>query len=104
MYAIVEVGAIQYLVKKDEVLDVARQSTEEGEECIFDKVLLVSKDKKLQVGTPYVKGASVSATIVRHLKGQKVISYKYRRRKSRDWKKGHRQQLSQIKIKEIQVS
>jgi len=101
MYAIVEVGARQYSVKKDDCITVEKISAQEGKEISIDKVLLVSKDKKVEIGTPYVKGAKVSATVLKHIKGEKLTSYKYRRRKSSHWEKGHRQQLTELKIKEI---
>jgi len=101
MYAIIEVGAKQYTIKKGDIIDVEKQAAKEGEDITFNKVLLVSKDKKVEVGQPYVKDAKVEAVVLKHIKGEKVISFKYRRRKSSHWKKGHRQQLTRLKIKEI---
>ncbi len=101
MYAIIEVGAKQYLVKKDDTIEVEKQDAAEGKEITLNKVLLVSEDDKLRVGQPYLKEAKVLALILKHTKGEKVISFKYRRRKSSHWKKGHRQQLTRLKIKEI---
>src|SRR3989338_7104389 len=103
MYAIIEVGAKQYSVKKDDVIDVERQTAEEGKEINLDKVLLVSKDKKIEVGKPYLKESKVLAIVLKHIKGEKSVSFKYRRRKSSHWTKGHRQQLTRLKIKEIEV-
>ena len=103
MYAIIEVGAKQYSVKKGDVIDVEKQATQEGKEITLNKVLLVSKDKKLEIGQPYLKEAKVSALVLKHFKGKKTISYKYRRRKSSHWKKGHRQQLTRLKIKDIEL-
>jgi large subunit ribosomal protein L21 len=104
MYAIVEVGAKQYNVKKGDILEVEKQLAEEGKEIALNKVLLVSKDKKVEVGLPYLKGASVKALVIKQIKSKKIISFKYRRRKSSHWKKGHRQQLTRLKIKEIVLS
>jgi len=101
MYAIIEVGAKQYNVKKGDVLDVEKQGSEKGKDIKISNVLMVSKDKKVEIGQPYVKGAHVLATVVAEVKGPKAISFKYRRRKSSHWKKGHRQQLTRVKIKEI---
>jgi len=101
MYAIIEVGAKQYRVEKDDVLDVDRQITPQGKELSLDKVLLVSKDKKVEVGQPYLKETKVKALVLGHLKGEKIVSFKYRRRKASHWKKGHRQLLTRLKIKEI---
>ncbi|MDP3732722.1 MAG: 50S ribosomal protein L21 [Candidatus Omnitrophota bacterium] len=101
MYAIIEVGAKQYTIKKGDIIDVEKQSVDEGQDIPLKKVLLVCKDKKVEVGQPYVKDAKVEAVVLKHIKGEKVISFKYRRRKSSHWKKGHRQQLTRLKIKEI---
>jgi len=101
MYAIIEVGAKQYTIKKGDIIDVEKQAVKEGGDITLNKVLLVSKDKKVEVGQPYVKDAKVEAVVLKHIKGEKVISFKYRRRKSSHWKKGHRQQLTRLKIKEI---
>lgn len=101
MYAIIEVGAKQYNVKENDIIDVEHWDSQEGKEITLDKVLLVSNDNKVEVGRPHLKNAKVSAIVLKHIKGEKVISFKYRRRKASHWKKGHRQQLSRLKIKEI---
>lgn len=103
MYAIIEVGAKQYQVKKDDIIEVEKQDAKEGKEITLDKVLLVSKDKKLEIGQPYLKEAKVRAEVLGIIKGQKIVSFKYRRRKASHWKKGHRQQLTRLKIKEINI-
>jgi len=103
MYAIIEVGAKQYNVKKGDSIEVEKLEVKKDKEVILDKVLLVCKDKKVDVGQPYLKNAVVKAELLAQIKGAKVISYKYRRRKASHWKKGHRQQLSLIKIKEIEL-
>lgn len=104
MYAVIEVGGKQYMVSKNDILDVEKQADDKGKELKLDKVLLISKDRKIEIGQPYVKGAAVQAVVLDDAaKGEKLVSYKYRRRKSSDWKKGHRQQLTRIKIKEILV-
>jgi large subunit ribosomal protein L21 len=103
MYAIIEVGAKQYSVKKGDILEVERQAAEEGKEIALNKVLLVFKDKKLQIGQPYVKGAQVKAVVLNKIKGRKVVSFKYRRRKSSHSKIGHRQLLMRLRIEEIEL-
>lgn len=103
MYAIIEVGAKQYTVKKGDTIEVERQEPQKGEKILLDKVLLVCDGEKTEIGKPYLKGAKVSADILRQAKGEKVISYKYRRRKSSHWKKGHRQQLTVLKIADIKI-
>lgn len=103
MYAIIEVGSKQFTVKKDDVLQVERLTEAEGKDAVLSKVLLVSTGKKVEIGSPYVKGAKVKALVVRHLRGEKIVSHKYRRRKASKWTKGHRQNLSEIKIKDIEA-
>lgn len=101
MYAIIEVGSKQYNVKKGDILDVEKQVVKKDKEIALDKVILLATDKKIEVGQPYLKDVIVKAELLAQVKGKKVISFKYRRRKASHWKKGHRQQLSRIKIKEI---
>lgn len=103
MYAIIEVGAKQYCVKKNDIIEVEKQDAKEGKEISLTKVLLVSKDKKVEIGQPFLKEAKVKALVLGQIKAPKVISFKYRRRKASHWKKGHRQNLTRIKIKEIEV-
>jgi len=104
MYAIVEVGAKQYSVKKDDIIEVNKIDTKDGKEISLDKVLLVSKDKKVEIGQPYLKNVKVSAEVLSQIKGEKTIAFKYRRRKSSHWTKGHRAKLTQLKIKSIEVA
>ncbi|MFH0855061.1 MAG: 50S ribosomal protein L21 [Candidatus Omnitrophota bacterium] len=103
MYAIVEVGAKQYNVKKDDIILVDQQPLKEGKEIVLEKVLLVSKDRKIEVGQPYLKDAKVSAEVLSRVKGEKATAFKYRRRKSSHWKKGHRAKLLELKIKSIEI-
>ncbi|MFA4984251.1 MAG: 50S ribosomal protein L21 [Candidatus Omnitrophota bacterium] len=104
MYAIVEVGGKQYYVEKGDVIEVEKQEFKDGHELNLSKVLLVFKDKKLEVGQPYVKGAKVLAVVMGQFRGEKLVSFKYRRRKSSHWKKGHRQNLTRLQIKEIDLA
>ena len=104
MYAIIEVGAKQYTVKIGDIIEVEKQTAQEGKEITLGKVLLISKDKKIEIGQPYLKDAKAKAIVLEHIKGKKVISFKYRRRKASHWKKGHRQQLTRLQIKEINFS
>ena len=101
MYAVIEVGAKQFCVKVNDIIDVEKLGAQEGKSITLDKVLLLSKDKKIEVGQPYLKGAKVEAEVLRQLKAQKLTSFKYRRRKASHWQKGHRQQLTRLKIKDI---
>lgn len=101
MYAIIEVEGKQYKVEKDDIIDIERQDKQEHKSLILSKVLLMADQNNIHIGQPYVKGAKVKAIILKNLKAPKVISYKYRRRKSSHWRKGHRQLLTRIRIKEI---
>jgi large subunit ribosomal protein L21 len=103
MYAIVEVGSKQYKVSVSDEIDVERLDKKEGETITLDRVLLFSDNTNVLVGKPYLKDVKVEAEVLKHYKARKVISYKYRRRKSSHWKKGHRQLLTRIRIKEIQL-
>jgi len=103
MYAIIEVGASQYNVKKDDIIKVKKQVAKDGDSLILDKVLLVAKDKKIEIGTPYVKGAKVEAIVLGQSSGEKTLAYKYRRRKNSHWQKGHRAKLTELKIKSIDL-
>ncbi|MCU0666134.1 MAG: 50S ribosomal protein L21 [Candidatus Omnitrophica bacterium] len=103
MYAVIEVGSKQYLVKKGDTLEVERQGVASGQVYSLDKVLLLSNEDKIEVGTPYVKGATVKAKVLKEVKTDKAISFKYRRRKSSHWKKAHRQKLSLIEVEEIKA-
>ena len=103
MYAIIEVGAKQYNVAKDDIILVDKQLSKDGEEITFDKVLLVSKEKKVEIGQPYLKNAKVSAEVLGQVKGEKTTAFKYRRRKSSHWEKGHRAKLTKLKIKSIEI-
>lgn len=103
MYAIVEVGSKQYRVKKGDVLDVEKLSPKKDKEIVLDKVLLVCTDKDAEVGQPYLKKYAVKAEFIAQVKAKKAVSFKYRRRKSTHRKVGHRQQLTRIKIKDIEA-
>ena len=104
MYAIVEIAGHQFKVEKDQKVFVNRLATEEGKEVSFDNVLLVGDGDKITVGAPAIDGAQVSAKILRHLKGDKVIVFKKKRRKGYRVKNGHRQSLTEIVIDGIKVS
>ncbi len=101
MYAIVDIAGQQFKVEKDRKIYVHRLKAEEGATVNFEKVLLVDNDGSVKIGAPYVEGASVKATVLTHLKGEKVIVFKKKRRKGYAKKNGHRQCFTQIKIEEI---
>ncbi len=101
MYAIVEIAGQQFKVEKDSKIFVHRLNAEEGDTLEFEKVLLVDNDGKVTVGTPNVEGAKVTAKVLSHLKGDKVIVFKKKRRKGYRVRNGHRQYLSQIQVETI---
>ena len=101
MYAIVDIAGQQFKVEKDKFVYTHRLAAEEGEEITFDKVLLIDNDGAVEVGAPVVNGAKVSGKILEHLKGDKVIVFKKKRRKGYKVKNGHRQFLTKVLIQEI---
>jgi large subunit ribosomal protein L21 len=103
MYAIVNIAGQQFKVAKDQHLFVHRLQGDEGASIEFDNVLLVDNGGKITVGVPAVKGASVTAKIVSHLKGDKVIVFKKKRRKGYKKKNGHRQYFTKIQIESIKL-
>jgi large subunit ribosomal protein L21 len=104
MYAIVEIGGHQYKVAENDVLFVDKQNAE-GKELTFDRVLLIKDDNgNVNVGTPVVEGAEVSATILDTVKADKVLVFKKKRRKGYQKLNGHRQVMSQIQIESISAS
>ncbi len=101
MYAIVEIAGQQFKIEKDRKVYVQRLQAEEGTQVKFDSVLLVENDGNVKVGTPAVSGASVTATVLKHLKGDKVLVFKKKRRKGYQKLNGHRQCLTSIRIDDI---
>ncbi len=101
MYAIVEIAGHQFKVEKDQKVFVNRLATEEGKKVSFDNVLLLADGDKVTVGAPAIDGAQVGAKVLKHLKGDKVIVFKKKRRKGYRVKNGHRQALSEIVIETI---
>lgn len=101
MYAIVDIAGKQFKVEKDQELFVNKLQNDVDANVTFDNVLLVDNDGKVTVGTPNVKGASVSAKVLEHVKGDKVIVFKKKRRKGYAVKNGHRQDYTKIQIEAI---
>jgi large subunit ribosomal protein L21 len=102
MFAIVTIAGQQFKVEEGQELFVHRLEASEGDAVSFDQVLLIDNDGKVEVGTPVLK-ASVKATVLEHLKGDKVIVFKKKRRKGYRKKNGHRQYLTKIKVDSIAV-
>jgi large subunit ribosomal protein L21 len=103
MYAILQTGGKQYRVAAGDKLRIERVEAEAGQTFTFDRVLLVNQDGHVTVGAPTVPAASVVADVVEHVRGPKVVAFKMKRRKGYHRKVGHRQELTVIKIKEINV-
>ena len=104
MYAIVEIAGQQFKVAKDQKLFVHRLADKEGSKVSFDKVFLLDDGKKVSIGAPAITGASVDAKVISHLKDDKVIVFKKKRRKGYRVKNGHRQSLTELVIEKINVS
>jgi large subunit ribosomal protein L21 len=103
MYAVLETGSKQYRVAAGDTLEIERLEIEAGKPVTFDRILLVNNDGKLTVGSPTVKAASVVADVVEHIRGEKKIAFKMKRRKGYHKTKGHRQELTVVKIKDIKL-
>jgi large subunit ribosomal protein L21 len=101
MYAIIETGGKQYKVNKGQEFMVESLKKKEGSTINFTHVMLASKNKKIFIGTPYIKKAKVACSVLSNEKSDKVVSFKYRRRKSSKQKKGHRQQYTRLKVDDI---
>lgn len=101
MYAIIETGGKQYRVQEGDTLFIEKLEANQGDTVEFDKVLAVSKDGQLVLGTPVVGGAKVSATVVENGKGPKIIVFKYKAKKDYRKKQGHRQPYTKVKIEQI---
>lgn len=98
MYAIVEIAGQQFKVQKDQKIFVHRLDAETGSKVEFDRVLLVDNGGKVNIGAPAIAGASVSAQVLNHIKGDKVIVFRKKRRKGYVKRNGHRQSFTQISI------
>lgn len=101
MLAVVEIAGKQYKVTENIVLDVPRLKAEVGEKVKFDKILYLETESDKSIGNPVIKGASISATVVKHDREPKIIVFKKKRRKNYKVTKGHRQQYTTIHIDEI---
>ena len=100
-YVVVEIGGSQFKVKKGDTVETDFAPARGKKAVKLDKVLMCHLGKKIEVGTPYVKGASVSCDVVSEGRSVKVLAYKYKRRKSSKFKKGHRQRCVTLKVKDI---
>ena len=103
MYAIIKTGSKQHKVSEGDVLLVEKLAGDKGAEVVFNEVLMVSDDKTIKVGRPFVEGAKVTGEVVAQTKGPKLIIGKMKRRKGFRKKTGHRQALTSMKIKNISI-
>jgi large subunit ribosomal protein L21 len=101
MYAVLETGGKQYRVVEGDTLEIERLETEAGKPVTFERVLLVNNDGKVSVGAPTVTGAKVVADVIEHKRGDKVTTFKMKRRKGYHKTTGHRQELTVVKITNI---
>ncbi|GHU62865.1 50S ribosomal protein L21 [Clostridia bacterium] len=102
MYAIIATGGKQYKVAEGEVIYVEKLDKSEGETVVFDSVLAISKDT-MQVGSPFIPQASVTAKVVEQGRGKKIVVYKYKRKSGYHKKTGHRQSYTKLKIESIKA-
>ena len=100
-YCILETGRKQYRVSTGDTLEIERLAVEAGQPVTFDRVLLVNNDGKVTIGTPVVAGATVEADVVKHVRGEKKLTFKMKRRKGYHKTIGHRQELTIVKVKSI---
>ena len=104
MYAIIESCGKQYKVAEGDVVFFEKLDAEEGKKVSFDKVVLVSDDKNIEVGAPYVKGVKVEGKVVSHGKGEKILVYKYKAKKNYRRTQGHRQPYTKVEITSIKTA
>lgn len=103
MYAVLETGSKQYRVAAGDKIQIEHLAVEAGTPFTFDRVLLVNDDGKVSVGSPTVTNASVVADVIEHIRGEKKLTFKMKRRKGYHKSVGHRQELTVVKIKEIKA-
>jgi large subunit ribosomal protein L21 len=104
MYAVISTGGKQYKLNQGDTVDIERIDGEAGEKVTFDRVLCLGEEENIEIGTPLLEGARVSATIVEQIKGEKITIFKFKRRKMYRRKKGHRQQYTRVLIDTIEGS
>jgi len=103
MYAVIKTGGKQYKVSQGDVIDVEKIAIPESKVIVFNEVLLCADTKECAVGQPFIKGATVTADLVDEIRGEKITTYKYKRRKNYHRTIGHRQDLVRLRIKEIEL-
>ncbi len=101
MYAIVNINGVQTRVTPEEVLEVPRLAGEPGARLTFDQVLMVGDDDRIAVGQPYVKGASLTAEVIEHVRGPKLRVFKFKRRREYRRRRGHRDERTRLRVTSI---
>lgn len=101
MFAVVQIGSAQYKVSEGDIIDADRFQDDEGKVVTLDKVLVYAKGSEVRIGRPYLKDVKVQAKVVRHLLDDKLVAFKYRKRKDSASKIGHRQRLTALSIEKI---
>jgi large subunit ribosomal protein L21 len=101
MFAVVQVGGSQYKISEGDVISANRLDFDKGQNIVLDKVLLYSDGKNVQIGSPFLKNVEIKADVLEHNRGEKVIAFKYRKRKDSARTHGHRQDLTSLKISKI---
>ena len=101
--AVIKTGGKQYLVSPKQKIKIEKLNKKEGAEVAFNEVLLLEKGKKVEIGTPLVKGAKVIGKVISHGKGKKVVIFKYKPKKRYKIKKGHRQSFTEVEILKIEA-
>ncbi len=101
MFAVVELGGLQYKISEGDTISANRLDYEQGQSIVLDKVLLFSDGKTVKIGSPFLKDVQIKAQVVNHDRGDKVIAYHYRKRKDSAKTIGHRQNLTNVKIEKI---
>ena len=101
MLAVIKTGGKQYRVSPKDKLKIEKIATEEGAEVVFDNVLLIENGKDLTIGEPLIKGATVTAKVLKQAKADKVMTFKYKSKKRYKLKKGHRQQYTEVEIVDV---
>lgn len=103
MLAVIKTGGKQYIVTPGQKIKIEKLEVKEGDEVVFDQVLLLEKNKKTEIGTPLVEGAKVVGKIIKQGKNDKVIIFKYKAKSRSRVKKGHRQTFTEVEIKTIDI-
>ena len=103
MLAVIKTGGKQYIVTPGQKIKVEKLLQEEGSEVVFDEVLLIQDNGKIEIGTPFVQGAKVKGKVIKHGKGEKLVVFKFKPKKREQKKKGHRQLFTEVEVIKIQT-